>query len=230
MTAVDRRPAGVTFRNAPVFWAGTVACTAGVLLHLPMYIDSRADGYRMVGMTPDPAMLAGMALIVAGLAMSIYGLIPKAAPDSGTNLARVRVAVADDSRLRPALVGLLVVLALAVIIDAMKPLTLGFVAPGMAKEYGLKSALNPHGGLPVALLPLVGITGTVIGSFTWGWLSDRAGRRSSIILAGLLFTTTAICGAMPGFSWNLAMCFLMGIGAGGRGLRPAWSTWWKSLS
>src|ERR1700722_3185868 len=215
MTAVDRRPAGVTFRNAPVFWAGTVACTAGVLLHLPMYIDSRADGYRMVGMTPDPAMLAGMALIVAGLVMSIYGLIPKAAPASGTNLARVRVAVADDSRLRPALVGLLVVLALAVIIDAMKPLTLGFVAPGMAKEYGLKSALNPHGGLPVALLPLVGIPGTVIGSFAWGWLSDRAGRRSSIILAGLLFTTTAICGAMPGFSWNLAMCFLMGIGAGG---------------
>jgi MFS transporter, putative metabolite:H+ symporter len=215
MTAVSRRTAGVTFRNAPVFWAGTVACTVGVLLHLPMYIESRSDGYRMVGMQPDPAMLIGMALIVIGLVMSVYGLIPKAAPAGAVRLDRARVAVVDDSRIRPALVGLLVVLALAVIIDAMKPLALGFVAPGMTKEYDLKSVLNPHGGLPVALLPLVGITGTVIGSFAWGWLSDRAGRRSAIILAGLLFTTTAICGAMPGFSWNLAMCFLMGIGAGG---------------
>lgn len=33
--------------------------------------------------------------------------------------------------------------------------------------------------------------------------------------AGLLFVTTSICGAMPGFTWNLLMCFLMGIGAGG---------------
>jgi putative MFS transporter len=209
------RPAGVTFRNPLVFWAGTVACTAGVLLHLPMYIAARTDGYRMVGMQPDLAMLVGMALIVVGLAMSVYGLIPKAAPVNGTQLARARVAVVDDARITPALAGLLVVMALAVIIDSMKPLTLGFVAPGMTKEYGLKSALNPHGGLPVALLPLSGITGTVIGSFVWGWFSDRAGRRSSIILAGLLFTTTAICGAMPGFSWNLAMCFVMGIGAGG---------------
>jgi putative MFS transporter len=136
-------------------------------------------------------------------------------PGIGTDLTRVRVTVEDDARITPALAGLLVVMALAVIIDAMKPLTLGFVAPGMTKEYDLKSALNPLGGLPAALLPLAGITGTVIGSFTWGWFSDRAGRRSSIILAGLLFTTTAICGAMPGFTWNLVMCFLMGLGAGG---------------
>jgi putative MFS transporter len=210
-----KRPAGVTFRNAPVFWAGTVACTAGVLLHLPMYIEARNDGYMMAGMQPDVSMLVGMALIVVGLVMSIYGLMPKAMPGIGTDLARVRVTVEDDARITPALAGLLVVMALAVIIDAMKPLTLGFVAPGMTREYDLKSALNPHGGLPAALLPLAGITGTVIGSLAWGWFSDRAGRRSAIILAGLLFTTTAICGAMPGFSWNLVMCFLMGLGAGG---------------
>jgi putative MFS transporter len=208
-------PAGVTFRNAPVFWAGTVACTAGVLLHLPMYIEARKDGYMMAGMQPDVSMLVGMALIVIGLVMSIYGLVPKAVPGTGTNLTRMRITVEDDAGITPALAGLLIVMALAVIIDAMKPLTLGFVAPGMTKEYDLKSALNPHGGLPAALLPLSGITGTVIGSFAWGWVSDRAGRRSAIILAGLLFTTTAICGAMPGFSWNLVMCFLMGLGAGG---------------
>jgi putative MFS transporter len=85
----------------------------------------------------------------------------------------------------------------------------------MAKEYGLKAATNPHGNLPVALLPLCGIGGTVLGSLMWGWLADRIGRRSAILYAGLLFVTTSICGAMPGFSWNLLMCFLMGIGAGG---------------
>jgi MFS transporter, putative metabolite:H+ symporter len=102
-----------------------------------------------------------------------------------------------------------------VTIDAMKPITLSFVAPGMAKEYGLTSPANPHGGLPVALLPLAGISGTVIGSFLWGWFGDRIGRRASILLAAALFTTTSICGAMPGLTWNLLMCLTMGIGAGG---------------
>jgi putative MFS transporter len=103
----------------------------------------------------------------------------------------------------------------AIVIDVMKPATLAFVAPGMTAEYGLKSATNPHGHIPVALLPLVAITGTVLGSMLWGWLGDRIGRRSSIIYAGLLFVTTSICGAMPSFDWNLLMCFLMGVGAGG---------------
>jgi MFS transporter, putative metabolite:H+ symporter len=35
--------------------------------------------------------------------------------------------------------------------------------------------------------------------------ADRIGRRSSIPAADLLFVTTSICGAMPPFSWNLAM-------------------------
>jgi putative MFS transporter len=30
-----------------------------------------------------------------------------------------------------------------------------------------------------------------------------------------MFIGTAICGAMPLFSWNLVMCFLMGASAGG---------------
>jgi MFS family permease len=54
----------------------------------------------------------------------------------------------------------------------------------------------------------VGDRGTVVGSLTWCWLGDRIGRRASILLAAVHFTTTAICGTMPGFSWNLLMCFL----------------------
>src|SRR5262249_54434032 len=97
----------------------------------------------------------------------------------------------------------------------MKPTSLAFVAPGITKEYGLKSALNPHGHPAAALLPLFGITGTVLGSLLWGWLGDRMGRKAAMLLAGVIFVGTSICGAMPSFSLNLLMCFVMGLGAGG---------------
>ncbi|HEV3382580.1 MAG TPA: MFS transporter [Trebonia sp.] len=169
----------------------------------------------MAGMRPDPAMIVGMALIGAGLIAAVYGLVPAQAAQIKKKTARIRVRALDDGHVRPQHVALLLVISVAVVIDAMKPAALSFVAPGMAKEYGLKAATNPHGTLPVSLLPLCGIGGTVLGSFMWGWMADRIGRRSSILLAGLLFVTTSICGAMPGFTWNLLMCFLMGIGAGG---------------
>jgi putative MFS transporter len=43
----------------------------------------------------------------------------------------------------------------------------------------------------------------------------RIGRRASILYAGIIFIATAICGAMPEVHWNLAMCFIMGVGVGG---------------
>ncbi len=55
----------------------------------------------------------------------------------------------------------------------------------------------------------------VLGSAGWGWLGDRIGRRASILLAGVMFIATSICGAMPAFGWNLLMCFLMGAAVGG---------------
>ncbi|MGH3829133.1 MAG: MFS transporter [Pseudonocardiaceae bacterium] len=208
-----RPSSGIAFAHPGAFWLGAAACTAGVLLHLPMYLGAARMNYRMVGMHPDTPMLAGMVLIVVGLLATAYGLIPRR-PQGGTT-TRIRVSALDDAPIRPAHVGLLIMMALAVTIDVMKPTALSFVLPGATVEYGLKSGLTPHGHVPAALLPLAGISGTVIGSFAWGWLSDRIGRRPSILLAGMLFATTAICGAMPGFTWNLLMCFLMGLGAGG---------------
>jgi putative MFS transporter len=210
-----RRRQWTRFEHPVAFWLGATACTAGVILHIPMYYDARGMGYRMVGMQPDPEMIVGMVLIFTGLAAALYGLVPRGARQIQRNAAHIRVRALDAAPLRPQHVALLLVISIAIVIDVMKPAALAFVAPGMAKEYGLKAATNPHGGLPVSLLPLSGITGTLIGSLMWGWLADRIGRRSSILFAGLLFVSTSICGAMPGFSWNLLMCFLMGIGAGG---------------
>lgn len=206
---------GITFVRPAAFWTGLVMVTVGVLLHLPMYLRARDMGYRLEGMGIDAPMATGMVLVLTGLVATTWGLLPRLAPSTVAQASRIRIGALDDAPIRPAHVGLLLVMAAAVTIDVMKPTTLGFVLPGMTKEYGLESALNPGGSPPAALLPLVGITGTVIGSFVWGWLGDRIGRRASILLAGVLFAATAVCGSMPSFTLNLIMCFVMGLGVGG---------------
>jgi MFS transporter, putative metabolite:H+ symporter len=200
-------------RRPAAFWTGTALVTLGVILHLPMYIQARAMHYQMAGMRMDAGMTIGMIAIVAGIVLAGYGLMPRHV-DFGA-AARLKVRALDEARIGRTHVGLLLVLAVAVTIDVMKPTALAFVAPGMAKEYGLKSPLNPHASTPVALLPLFGITGTVLGSLLWGWLGDRMGRRAAMLLAGVIFIGTSICGAMPSFNLNLLMCFIMGLGAGG---------------
>ncbi|MEV0583650.1 MFS transporter [Nonomuraea sp. NPDC050310] len=208
-----RRAGGIHFAHPLAFWAGVVLCVAGVALHLPMYLHASHMGYRMAGMPMDLPMTIGMVLIVAGIAATAYGLVPRGWL-TAKPAADVKIKALDGAKLRPAHIGLIVVMSTAVIIDAMKPITLGFVAPEMAKEYALRPAV-PTGELPVALLPLFGLTGTVLGSLIWGWMGDRIGRKPSILFAGVIFVATAICGAMPSFEWNLIMCLVMGLGAGG---------------
>ncbi|CAM3951014.1 hypothetical protein GCM10009799_09240 [Nocardiopsis rhodophaea] len=202
------------FPRPAAFWCGFLVAIAGVALHLPMFVSAAPMDYRMAGMPMDPAMYLGMALIIAGQAATAYGLVPRGRA-RGRTASGPRIRPDDGAPLNRAHITLVAVLVTAVTVDAMKPITLGFVAPGMTAEYGLRSPLNPDGALPVALLPLSGLTGTVIGSFLWGSLADRIGRRSAILLAGVLFVTTAVCGAMPSFTWNLVMCALMGVAAGG---------------
>ncbi|MEO6746773.1 MAG: MFS transporter [Caldimonas sp.] len=206
----------ITYRNRWAFWIGVAAVTAGVLGHLPMYLMGSGNGYRLDGMAMDTPMLLGMLAIVVGFGLSLYGLWPvrPTALGSGPTTAP-EIAALDDAPLNRHHVALLVAMAIAVTIDIMKPTALAFVMPGMSLEYGLRSPLNPGGTIPVAFVALSGISGTVLGSFLWGWLGDRIGRRASILYAGIAFIGTSICGAMPSFGWNLAMCFLMGLAVGG---------------
>ena len=206
---------GVSFHHPWAFWFGVLAVTAGVLLHLPMYFHGRHNGYRLVGMAMDGPMMVGMLAIVVGLAASLYGLYPRAHRRGGPAAMSICVRALDDAPISKAHIGLLLAMAVAITIDIMKPTSLAFVVPGMTLEYGLKSPLNPSGTIPAATLALAGISGTVIGSLIWGWLGDRIGRRASILFAGISFIATSICGAMPDFYWNLAMCFMMGLGVGG---------------
>ena len=192
-------------RNAWAFWLGCLVVTIGVVLHLPMYWMGRDMGFQLAGMAMDAGMMWGMAAILVGIALTGYGLLPATVEVAATAQT---IAPPEDAPLTRAHWGMMALLALALIIDIMKPASLGFVTLGMRAEYGV-------GGAMVAVLPFAALSGTVVGSFVWGWLADIYGRRATILLSSVMFIGTSICGAMPDFWWNVGMCFLMGAAAGG---------------
>lgn len=186
------------------FWIGCLAVTIGVLLHIPMFLMGRYTHWKLAGMPMGNGMLFGMFLIIAGFVVTAYGLLPRMTH----RVTYEEIAPPEDAPLTKAHWIQIIILAVALVIDVMKAATLGFVIPGMRVEYGLTFA-------QVSRLPFAGLSGTMIGSFLWGVLADRYGRRATILLAAIIFMGTAICGAMPSFHWNIVMCFVMGLGAGG---------------
>jgi putative MFS transporter len=206
---------GSSYEHPIAFWSGSALVAAGVVLQLPMYYMARGMHYHLAGMPVTNEMLAGMAMMFLGLGITTYSLCPRSRPQRAA-LSRVNITPLDDARIRPAHLALLAVMSIAVTIDGMKPAAFAFVIPGAELEYGLKGPLNPHAhALPIGLYPLSGIAGTMLGSFIWGWLGDRIGRRASILLAAILFIASATCGAMPQYWMNLVCCFIMGLAAGG---------------
>ena len=193
--------------RAPIFWGACVAIALGVTLHLPMLAMAHGMGNHLFGMPMDPQMWLGMALIMIGVPAAIYGALPKDRAPHGSH-AETNYEAPDGTPLTKWHAAVLLVLTLGLVIDVMKPATLGFVLPGLRAEYGIPKSV-------AAYLPFVALTGTTVGSFVWGWLADIYGRRVSILLSTILFVSTAICGAMPLFELNLLMCFLMGCSAGG---------------
>lgn len=201
----------IRFHHPVAFWLGCGLIFAGVAAHLPMLAMAAPMHYRLVGMPMDRAMLVGMALVPLGVLLATFGLMPRLNQMRRTaraGIAALPFHVADHAPLNREHWKLIGVLALALAVDVMKPATIGFVMPGLGAEYGLGSSV-------VALLALSALGGTAIGSVVWGHLGDLLGRRASILLSALMFMGTSICGAMPSFGWNLLMCFLMGIAAGG---------------
>lgn len=195
-------------RHIWAFVAGCIAVTLGVCAHLPMFAMARAMNYQLAGMPMDNTMLFGMGLIVLGTMVAAYGLLPRNLAEQKANAARIVVAGPEDAHLGPAHWGLMAVLTLALVIDVMKPASLGFTVPGMISEYGVPKKT-------VSLVPFFALAGTVTGSVLWGWIADVYGRKASILLSAVMFVGTSICGAMPSLAWNIAMCFMMGAAAGG---------------
>jgi len=190
------------------FILGCAAVTAGVLLHIPMFLMAKDMGYHLAGMPMDSGMIFGMFLIVGGVIVAAYGLLPRNLAAQRAAAEDITIAAPEDAALGWAHWRLMIVLVVALIIDVMKPASLGFTVPGMIGEYHVPRST-------VSLVPFFALMGTVVGSVVWGVIADIYGRKASILLSAVMFVGTSICGAMPSLAWNIGMCFMMGAAAGG---------------
>jgi putative MFS transporter len=195
-------------RGLWAFILGVILVTSGVLAHLPMFLMGRMTHFHLYGMPMSNDMVAGMGAIILGVAIAAYGLLPKNISRQLAASQDIVVTPPEDAPLSRAHWTLMSVLVIALVIDIMKPASLGFTIPGMVSEYGVPKAT-------ASLVPFFALTGTVIGSVIWGVIADIYGRKASILLSAVMFVGTSICGAMPSLYWNVGMCFMMGAAAGG---------------
>src|SRR6202790_2077842 len=104
---------------------------------------------------------------------------------------------------------LLLTCAAVLFLDGFDAQAIGYVAPALAKEWGLtKGALGP--------VFSAGLFGLMIGALLFGPLADRAGRKKIIILSTLAFGIGALVTALvQDLNTLLAIRFLTGLGLGG---------------
>ena len=93
--------------------------------------------------------------------------------------------------------------------DGLDNQALAFTAPAIAEAWGIK--------MP-AFVPVfsVGLFGLMIGSLVGGWVADRFGRKSALLLAGCFFGFTTLVTPFAGsLEALMAIRFIGGLGIGG---------------
>ena len=104
---------------------------------------------------------------------------------------------------------LLLTCATVLFLDGFDTTSIGYVAPALAKEWGLtRGALGP--------VFSAGLFGLMIGALLLGPLADRIGRKKIIVLSTLAFGIgTLVTAFVQDVNTLLAIRFLTGLGLGG---------------
>lgn len=95
------------------------------------------------------------------------------------------------------------------LLDGYDTVVVGYIAPSLKAQFGL---------LPPQLAPMfgAGLFGLTIGSFAFGPVADRFGRKTTLIFSTALFGLISIASAWSGSIHSLTVLrFLTGLGLGG---------------